>query len=143
MEFNKIKNNTETNTESLLSFKQEIFCNKFENMINSKKKFISFPKILIIIIQDKDKNHIKFKLNKKLIIEKKKAEYELISLIKEFNKNDKEENKKVITYLKSPINNLWYKYEEQHSIESLTFDIIENDKTIPSLLIYKIIYTKK
>ena len=141
--FNKIKNNTETNTESLLSLKQEIFCYKCKNVINSKKKFISFPKILIIIIQDKDKNNIKFKLNEKLIIEKKQPEYELISLIKEFNKNDREENKKVITYLKSPINNSWYKYEEQHSIELLSFDIIENDKTIPSLLIYKIIDTKK
>ena len=137
MSFNNIKNNTEK-IESLLSLKQEIFCNKCEIMINSKKKFISYPKILIIIIQDKEKNHIKFELNEKLIIEKKKAEYELISLIKEFNKKDNEEhkNKNVITYFNSPINNLWYKYEEQHDIKSLTFDIIENDYSIPNLLIY-------
>ena len=137
MLFNKIKNNKGTNIENLLSLKQEIYCYNCKKMINSKKKFISYPKILIIIILDKEKDYIKFKLNEKLIIEKKKTEYELISLIKEFNKDNSEENKKVITYLKSPINNSWYKYEEQHSIESLSFDIIENDYSIPNLLIYK------
>ena len=138
MTYNIIINNS-GNTESLLSLKQEIFCYKCENMIYSKKRFISFPKILIIIIQNTEKNQIKFKLNEILIIEKEKAEYKLISLIKEFNKNkyDNEVNKKVITYFNSPNNNLWYKYEENHSIESLSFNKIEIDYSIPSLLIYK------
>ena len=45
MTYNIIINNS-GNTESLLSLKQEIFCYKCENMIYSKKRFISFPKIL-------------------------------------------------------------------------------------------------
>ena len=143
--------------ENLLSFKQEIFCDKCQNIIYSNKIFISLPKVLIIIIQDIRNNDIKFKISEKINIknvEKKKGEYELISLIKEIykDKNDKKEkeekekeekekgkikNKKVITYFKSPTNNSWYRFIEQNKIEPFFFKDIKNEDTIPSLLIYK------
>ena len=157
-----IKNNV--NINDLLSIKQETFCEKCENIIYVNKTFVSLPKLLIIIIQNGENNkfnliekiNIKNKDNKKIeyelinLIKKQKKtekEYEIINLIKESNedKNDiketeekeSEENKNVITYLKSPINNLWYKYEEKEEVIEVNFDDIKNDNFIPNLLIYK------
>ena len=135
-----IKNKNIT-IENLLSFKEEIFCNNCQKIIYSNKILISFPKILIKIIQDIENNNVNFKIAENIKLknkEKKKIEYELISMIKEFDKDkNNKEIKKVKTFSKSPITNLWYKYEEQYDIKPLTFDIIKNDNIIPNLLIYK------
>ena len=98
------------------------------------KKFISIPQYLIIIIKRNENNDFHFKLDENIDIRtyignndvKDKSTYTLISFIKN----------NLISFCKSPINNKWYIYNyEQNNIKEC--HKINEDKTIPYLLIYK------
>ena len=97
--------------------------------LNIFRKFITLPKYLIIIINNKNKD-LRTMLNNNLDIktfcENKdvKAQFKLISFI---------DSEKVIPICKSPVNDKWYKYdsiiEEENSISQV--------RPFPKLLIYK------
>ena len=97
--------------------------------LNIFRKFITLPKYLIIIINNKNKD-LRTQLNKELDIKEfcenknVKAQFKLISFI---------DSEKVIPICKSPVNDKWYKYdsiiEEENSISQ--------ERPFPKLLIYK------
>ena len=92
------------------------------------RKFITLPKYLIIIINNKNKN-LRTQLNKELDIkafcENKnvKAQFKLISFI---------DSEKVIPICKSPVNDKWYKYDSIIKEENS----ISQERPFPKLLIY-------
>ena len=121
----------------------KIMCDKCKNEIKSNIKFISFPKILVIILVSKKEKNIKFYYNKKIDIGKysfrnkknNNSNYNLISLIRKYEKG-------FTTFCKaSGDNDIWYNYKEAEPIQKVeninTFDNIKTTKDIPYLLIYQ------
>ena len=110
--------------------------------LKSEKKFNSCPQTLIIVIKHNNKLKGKFLHIEKIYLKnyitkdnKDSNEYNLISFIK--SPPIEEENKNGIIYCKSPVNKEWYKYEGLKCEKSNINDIINNEKSIPYLLIYK------
>ena len=140
----KDKERDSINIDSILSqANMEILCNNCKKKCNSKIKFITFPKILIIVLIPKKENNIKFYYDKKLDIGKYSSKknnianshYNLISLIKKFEKG-------FITFCKaSGDNDIWYRYKETDTIQNIkdfnSFNCVTESKDFPYLLIYQ------
>ena len=109
------------------------FCN---NNIKINKKFISYPQILIIIIEQNNISNLKFKYTEELDIHKyadasispKESNYQLKSIFIQRNKTSG------IVYSKSPLDNLWYMYD---TYDSSILQKKCNSKEIPHILIYE------
>ena len=144
----KNPNTKDINIYTLLRQEKYITCNNDNctKRINSDKiKIITCPNILLIYFQEINVPNINFNLNevidiKDIIIknnEDKKTKYKLIGLLIEYNENNR---KNVISYSKSPVNNIWYEYKNgKCDIKGTTFDYIEkkNNCKVPNFLIYE------
>ena len=140
----KINNGQAINIYTILNqTNMEIVCDNCKKECKSYIKFISFPKILFIILLSKKDKDIKFYYNQKLDISKYASEkikiansyYNLVGAIKKYEKG-------FITFCKtSGDNNCWYKYIETETVQKMqiynSFDCIKENKDMPYLLIYQ------
>ena len=136
LEINKKEITINDLLDSLSQMKECVICKK--KSLQLVTTFSSFPQFLIMVIKNNHKLKDNFKHNDKIQIKNYFNginEYELVSFIK--NPPIKEENKEGVTYCKSPVNNEWYKYEGTKCGKTNINDIINNEKSIPYLLIYK------
>ena len=136
--------------------KKEIKINDLLNNLTQKKvcakcskktlklvtKFNSCPQYLFIIIKHNNKLKVNFKHIEKIDLKNYKtidnndvSEYILVSFIK--NPPIEEEKKDGILYCKSPVNDIWYRYEGLKCEKTNINDIIKKEKSIPHLLIYQ------
>jgi hypothetical protein len=145
-----MKNQKNFNIESFLNTKKLEICSKCNKRQKFQFKFKNCPKILLIYFKEIDES-MKLILNNNIDLKdiilmdknEKSAKYNLIGIIKEngtFSNNDK----KVISFSLSPINNLWYDYsnfetayQKDKNNKSIKFDDIKKDSKMPNLLIYE------
>lgn len=121
-----------------------IYCNKCQiySSFSFKKELYSIPEILIIILKRKNTGiNIKFDITEEInlgnyIKAKNKAslEYKLISFI---GNTFESSFNNIISYYRSPIDDKWYKYDNNEVIKS---DILVNeikDSMIPYIIFYQ------
>ena len=128
--------------------KMNIFCQNCNQHCetNIKSKIFSSPNIFVFLLDrgffEENLMNIQFKLEEKInlnnFIEKKEApkEYELIGIVSIFRKE-----KIYVGFCKSPIDNQWYKYNEEN-VDLIDFNAVidnNNDKNLylPCILFYK------
>ena len=144
-------NQKSLNIESFIKLKKDDKCYKCNKTKKFHYIFKNCPKILLIFFKEIEWYH-KFSINNKGIDLKnniskdnkeKSTKYHLIGLIKDFGVLSDEE-KKVVSYSVSPVDNLWYEYinigidnNKSKNNESIKFDAIKNDSKMPNLLIYE------
>jgi hypothetical protein len=143
-EFYNKSNGKIINTEKIISdAKMKLTCDKCNKILSSKIKFISSPKILIIVLQTEKEYDVKFEYKKQIdikdyFLDKKNilyCKYKLISIIR--NKGKKKMYK---AYCNSK--NIWYGYlyndetQTQKIIEMKEDDILMSINN-PFLLIYQ------
>ena len=119
------------------------FCNKYSNAILSSK-FISLPKILVLILGRKEEKdfdiNVKFEevinLRKYIFYDNNNFNYELIGVIS--NINGFREEMHYIAFCKSFVDKKWYLYEDDKQIIEVKFgDVKEKGKV--NILIYNCI----
>jgi len=113
--------------------KEKINISKFLDYLNNneKRKMITFPKILIIIINHNEEKNIQFEIEEEIDFKKYVPEdiknntiYQLIS----FAVKEK-------TFCKSPVNNKWYKYKIDKNTKLEDKVKLKKDQ-IPHILFY-------
>jgi len=113
--------------------KEKINISKFLDDLNNneKRKMITFPKILIIIINHNEEKNIQFEIEEEIDFKKYVPEdiknntiYQLISFVV-----------KEKTFCKSPVNNKWYKYKRDKNTK-LEDKVKLKKAQIPHILFY-------
>ena len=115
------------------------FCNNYANGILSTK-LISVPKVLILAFERKEEKDFNvdvileefINLRKYVFYDTNTYKYELIGAIKNLNKF--KENKKYVSFCKSPANKMWYLYDDENVVRTEFKDVKENGNV--NILIY-------
>ena len=130
----------------IIKGENSIYCNKCQCLRNAQLKsfLVTSPKILIIVINRGKgiESNIKLEFEKTLNLQnyvnfnvEKKFNYKLIGLV--INNDLREANDHFIAFCKNPIDNYWYKYDDD-LVVPITNDIEEViNYALPCILFYQ------